>query len=310
MRPICPICKKIDFFEVISNCKENIPLTPKSYSYGKCLNCQIISLFPTPDISNISNHYQFLNKQKEKNISNKKSLPFLFKIKDYYQNKKTFKNTLRNILKFGEKDFPYLNRLGGKKILDLGAGNGFFTLAAKARGFNVISIEQNKSSVNFAKLIGVEMIESDISSNISMKYASEVDNIILNHVFEHILEPYNFLSILRKHISDHTKIVIVIPNSNSIWRYVFKEKWYGWDPPIHLHLYNKQALEIIMDNAGFKVEYLTSINRIDAFYTAIKHSGKNLANLKFILRILIFPIQPILKILNLAPELLCIISKK
>ena len=80
--------------------------------------------------------------------------------------------------------------------------------------------------------------------------------------------------------------------------------------PIHLHLYNKKALEIIMDNAGFKVEYLTSINRIDVFYTAIKHSGKNLVNIKFILRILIFPIQPILKILNLAPELLCIISKK
>ena len=37
------------------------------------------------------------------------------------------------------------------------------------------------------------MIASDISSKISMQYASVVDNIILNHVFEHILEPYNFL---------------------------------------------------------------------------------------------------------------------
>ena len=143
-----------------------------------------------------------------------------------------------------------------------------------------------------------------------MQYASLVDNIILNHVFEHILEPYNFLSILRKNISNHTKIIIFIPNANSIWRFVFKEKWYGWDPPIHVHLYNKKSLEIIVNNAGFKVEYLSSINRIDSFYAALIHSGNNPKNLKLFLRLIMFPIQPFLKICNLAPELLCIISKK
>ena len=310
MQTICPICKNINFFKVVSNCKENISLTEKTYSYSKCSNCKIISLFPTPDIPTISKHYEFLNKEKEKNISNKKTLALLFKIKDYYVNKKNIKNILRNILKFGEEDFPYLNILKGKKILDLGAGNGFFSLAAKEKGFNVISIEQNKSSINFAKSIGIKMIASDISSKISMQYASVVDNIVLNHVFEHILEPYNFLSILRKNISNHTKIIIFIPNANSIWRFVFKEKWYGWDPPIHVHLYNKKSMEIIINNAGFKVEYISSINRIDSFYAALKHSGNNPKNFKFFLRLILFPIQPILKICNLAPELLCIISKK
>ena len=310
MRARCPICKKIDFIKVVSNCKENIPLTEKSYSYGKCLNCKVISQFPTPDMPTISKHYQFLNKEKEKNISNKKTLALFFKIKDYYQNKKNIKNNLRNILKFWEKDYPYLHMIHGRKILDLGAGNGFFSLAAKEKGFDVISIEQNKSSINFAKLIGVKMIESDISSKISMKYASEVDNITMNHVFEHILEPYNFLSILKKNISKHTKVFIIIPNANSIWRYIFKEKWYGWDPPIHVHLYNKKALEIIIKNAGFKIVYLSSINRIDSFYAALMHAGKKPKYLKFILRLIIFPIQPFLKIFNLTPELLCIISKK
>ena len=310
MQSICPVCKKNNFFEVVSNCKENIRLTERSYSYGKCFNCNIISLYPTPNIKTISKHYKFLNKEKEKNIQNENLLALLFKIKDYYQNKKNIKNTLRKIFKFGEEDFPYLKRLRGRKILDLGSGNGFFSLAAKEKGFDVISIEQNKSSINFAKRIGIKMVESDINSKISMKYASEVDNIILNHVFEHILEPYNFLSILRENISKNTKIVISIPNANSIWRYVFKEKWYGWDPPIHVHLYNKRALEIIINNAGFKVEYLSSVNRIDSLYAAILHSGKTLVSLKIILRFIIFPIQPLLRIFNLAPELVCIISKK
>ncbi len=310
MQTICPICKKSNFFTVVSNCKENIRQTEKNYSYGKCRNCKIISIFPNPGIPTISKHYKFLNKEKEKNISNKKTLALLFKIKDHYINKKNIKNILRNILKFGEQDFPYLNKLKGKKILDLGAGNGFFSLAAKEKGFNVISIEQNKSSINFAKSIGIKMISSDISSKISMQYASLVDNIILNHVFEHILEPYNFLSNLRNNISNQTKIIIFMPNADSIWRFVFKEKWYGWDPPIHVHLYNKKALEIIIKNAGFKVEYLSSINRIDSFYAGLIHSGKNPKNLKFFIRLIMFPIQPFFKIFNLAPELLCIISKK
>ena len=310
MKNICPICKNTNFFEVATNCRENIRLTDKSYTYGKCFNCKIISLMPSPDFLTVSKHYQFLNKEKEKNISNKKKLALLYKIKDYYQNKKNIKNILRKIFKFGEEDFPYLKKLNGKKILDLGAGSGFFSLAAKEKGFEVISIEQNKSSIDFAKSIGIEMIESDISSKISMECASVVDNVILNHVFEHILQPYNFLSNLRKNISNHTKIIILIPNANSIWRFVFKEKWYGWDPPIHVHLYDKKAMENIIKNSGFKVEYLSSVNRIDSFYAALIHSGKNLKNLKIFLRLIIFPIQPILRIFNLAPELLCIISKK
>ena len=156
MRTNCPICKRNNFFKVISNCKENIRLTEKSYSYGKCLDCKIISQFPVPEISTISKHYQFLEKEKVKNFSKKKTLALLFKIKDHYQNKNIFKNNLRKILKFGEEDFPYFNRLCGRTILDLGAGNGFFSLAAKEKGFDVISIEQNKSSINFANCIGVK----------------------------------------------------------------------------------------------------------------------------------------------------------
>ena len=90
MQPICPICKKYNFFKVISNCKENIRLTENSYNYGQCFNCKVISLFPTPDVPTISSHYKFLNKEKEKNISDKKTLALLFKIKDYYQNKKKY----------------------------------------------------------------------------------------------------------------------------------------------------------------------------------------------------------------------------
>ena len=58
------------------------------------------------------------------------------------------------------------------------------------------------------------------------------------------------------------------------------------------------------------MEYLSSVNRIDSLYAALSHSGKNIVGLKLILRFILFPIQLFLKLFNLAPELLCIISKK
>ena len=49
------------------------------------------------------------------------------------------------------------------------------------------------------------------------------------------------------------------------------------------------SLEIMMNNAGFKVEYISSVNRIDSLYAAISHSVKNIASLKLIFRFIIFP---------------------
>ena len=85
------------------------------------------------------------------------------------------------------------------------------------------------------------MVASDINSKISKKYASKVDIIHpMNHVFEHIIEPYNFLSNLRKNITKNAKVVILMPNSNSIWRYIFKRKMVWIDPPILVHLYRRR----------------------------------------------------------------------
>ena len=75
-------------------------------------------------------------------------------------------------------------------------------------------------------------------------------------------------------------MVIVIPNSNSIWRYIFREKWYGWDPPVHVHLYNQKSLKIIMNKLGYKIEHLSSLNKIDALASSFNSIGFKLDKLR------------------------------
>ncbi len=305
---VCPICKSNNYSRIINNCHENIPLTNNSYSYKYCSNCSVISQDPLPDNYTLNKHYEYLESLSIKKSNSLKDLQIYFKIKDSFK-KINLKNIIRNILKFGEKDYSYFHLLNPGMILDLGSGPGLFSVAAKEKGFKVISLEQSKVAVEISKKIGTNVIFSNVNSDLAMKYASKVENITLNHVFEHIIDPLGFLKRLREHVKESTKVVIVIPNSNSLWRYIFREKWYGWDPPVHVHLYNQNSLKIIMGKIGYKIEYLACLNRIDSFGSALSHRGFKLNKFKFLLRIISFALAPFLKITNLSPEIICIISK-
>tara|TARA_B100000161_G_C33528205_1_gene404623 strand:- start:192 stop:1118 length:927 start_codon:yes stop_codon:yes gene_type:complete len=306
---VCPICKSYNFIKITSNSKENIKLTDNNYSYNKCLNCFVISQNPLPNHSTLNKHYKFLDKLQANKKNYPKKLSILFKIKDSYQ-KHNFQNFLRDFFKFGEKDYTYFNILNPGNILDLGAGNGIFSIAAKQKGFEVISIEQNETSINFAEKLGVKIVPADINSQSTINYASQVDNITLNHVLEHVKQPINFLNTLKNNIKQKAKIVIVVPNSDSIWRYIFREKWYGWDPPVHVHLYNQRSLRIIMTQIGMEIEYLKSLNRIDSLYSALIHAGYKVKRFKLFLRVISLPLLPILKVFNISPEIICVVKKK
>ena len=305
---VCPICKSNNYSMIIKNCHENIYLTNNSYTYKHCLDCLVISQDPLPDNRSLNKHYKYIDSLNLKKLNSKKGLQIFFKIIDSYK-KRDFKNLIRKIFKFGENDYSYFKLLNLGKILDLGSGPGLFSIAAKEQGFDVISLDQSNSSFEISKKIGTNVILSDLNSELTMQYASKVNNITLNHVFEHIVNPLEFLKRLRNNIKQTTKVVIVVPNSSSIWRYIFREKWYGWDPPVHVHLYNQKSLKIIMHKVGYKIEYLSSLNKIDALAIALNHSGFKLNKLKFLFRIISFVLAPFLKKFNIAPEIICIVSK-
>ena len=65
----------------------------------------------------------------------------------------------------------------------------------------------------------------------------------------------------------------------------------------------------LLNKIGYKIEYLSSLNKIDALACALNHSGFKLDKLKFLLRIISFVLTPFLKKFNIAPEIICIVSK-
>jgi SAM-dependent methyltransferase len=212
----------------------------------------------------------------------------------------------RRIFSAGEELYPYWHQLGSGLLVDLGAGSAGFCLEARNRGCSVIGLEQSSESVEIARRKGIELIQADLISPEAIELIAKAGNVVLNHVFEHVLDPVSFLQTLASSMKPGSRFILLMPNANSIWRFVFGCSWYGWDPPVHVHLYSPAALRKILGCCGFRVLDLRSIRRNDSLSTALNQIGFKLGPLRFLLRFLMIPVMPLFSYAGIGPELLCV----
>ncbi|MCX5677961.1 MAG: class I SAM-dependent methyltransferase [Candidatus Omnitrophica bacterium] len=95
----------------------------------------------------------------------------------------------------------------GMTIVELGAGGGWNLVPFRDAGAKVLGVEYSPSLVKFGRDNGMEMVQGDIT-NINGTY----DVVILNHVFEHMLNPVSFLKKLTKHLDTGSVVYIAVPN--------------------------------------------------------------------------------------------------
>ena len=70
-------------------------------------------------------------------------------------------------------------------------------------------------------------------------------------VLEHVPSPKKTLSLCHKLLKPGGLVVFSIPNLNSYDRHLFGEKWIGWDPPRHFHLFDEGTISRLLDETNF-----------------------------------------------------------
>ena len=304
---ICPLCKSKNTKLCASKCKANLELTDNYYSYVQCQDCQIITQMPIPSEEALSKYYQLIDEGQQRYWSTPEGEAFLAKIQRLQAKiPSKFRGLIRYLTCAGEDLYPYWHHLKQGSIVDLGAGSASFCLEARRRGWDIKGLEQSPGSVALANQLGFHLIEADIASEQAIHIIANADNVILNHVFEHVVDPISFLQMLRGEMKKGARLILLIPNPNSLWRYVFGHRWYGWDPPVHVHHYSAAALQQIIQSHGFQPIQIRSIRRNDSLTTALNAVGVDVGRLRFLLRILLIPVMPVLAWIGLGPELLCV----
>jgi len=307
----CPICGHLKTKTIASKVGENLRLIGGRYCYRRCEACKVISQQPMPTGDLLSKYYKLIDQRQQAWQQTAQGQSLLLKIKTRQQDRDSLLISLaRSIATAGEQLYPYWHQLKPGSILDLGAGSGGFCLEASQRGWSVIGIEQSHVSVEQARHMGFELIETDLASPEAGQLIASATNVVMNHVFEHVLDPIGFLRMLRSTIVSGSRLILLIPNPNSIWRFVFGRHWYGWDPPVHVRHYSARALKNMLANAGFSVLEMRSIRRNDSLATALSQIGIKPGRLRFVLRALMIPIMPFLAWAGLGPELLCVADAK
>ena len=248
MKDCCPICNSTKKKE-IGLSKTNTISTKfinKEYKVVQCTNCQLYYIFPQIEFSNsqwadLYNSEYFANQSDWLINMRKKELAERF-------------DTAKSLVENKNQDIKYL---------DVGAGEGKGLLEAHGRGWESTGIDIVDNRLQKAKLSDIKFIKSDLlDSDLPENY---FDFIYVDSVVEHVLNPLEYLSILKKLLSKGGVIYIGVPNEdclfNSVRKLVFvltgkkneSEKIKPFDSPYHVIGFNNYSLEYFFDKVGLKV---------------------------------------------------------
>jgi SAM-dependent methyltransferase len=183
-------------------------------------------------------------------------------IKKYYPNEYTpyglnplLKIITKIIAKLDAKDFKkYLP--DNARILEIGCSSGEYLSGLRdERNWEITGIDVSKHAISIAKktynlnVICKDLFECKFEDNY-------FDLVILRYVLEHLHNPDDVIKEIKRILKDNGLIYLVIPNSDTIERKIFKQYWCEYDVPRHLFLFSINTITELLKKNKFKILHL------------------------------------------------------
>lgn len=135
----------------------------------------------------------------------------------------------------------------GRKLLDVGCGDGTFLLDARAAGWNVVGTELNAS---IARAAGLE-VRPELADIAEL---SPFDCITLWHSLEHMRNPRFTICAARDLLAPNGLLMIAVPDARGWQASIFGARWFHLDVPRHLHHFCVKSLRRLLESCGFQLE--------------------------------------------------------
>lgn len=138
----------------------------------------------------------------------------------------------------------------GRRLLDVGCGNGDFLDLAQRAGWQVMGVEPDPTAAQVARSRGLDVRVGSIDSLGSL--ANVFDAITLGHVIEHVHDPVSLLARCRMLLRPNGWVWIDTPNLRSFGHRRYGRSWRGLEPPRHLVLFTMSSLTQALTRGGFE----------------------------------------------------------
>lgn len=174
----------------------------------------------------------------------------------------------------------------GKKqgrVLDYGAGTGYFANRMRRAGWNVEAIEPSDNARAFAFAhFGIKMkTPADLTSFAEGSF----DCITLWHVLEHVPDLHDKMEAFGRLLTDNGMMMLALPNRTSFDARHYGKDWAAWDVPRHLWHFSPIDVQRLAGEHGFTLVEIIPMY-FDAFYISMmseKGRGSKLAVLRGLL---------------------------
>lgn len=261
---ICPVCGSNHLrFQFRT---EDFSYTHDAFDMIRCQDCEFILTQNPPTQEWIGPYYQ-----SENYISHTDTKEGLTS-KLYHLARQMMLRRKFNIIQNPDKSLPH-------NLLDIGAGTGYFANYAKQKGWEVTGIEVSEAAREHAKSqFGIELLPSEALQDLDVKYTA----ITLWHVLEHVHDLNESLLKIRALLLDNGKLVIAVPNADSIDAGWYGKYWAAWDVPRHLWHFQPKNMEKLLQKHGFVLKKKLSMP-LDAIYVSLlseKYKGSKLGLLQ------------------------------
>jgi 2-polyprenyl-3-methyl-5-hydroxy-6-metoxy-1,4-benzoquinol methylase len=183
-----------------------------------------------------------------------------FYTKNYYgSNKKKFKSIFENfsilLRYFRIRNFLFIKN---KKILDIGFGRGI-ELSFLQKKNSTYGIEISEDFFSKLRKLGIKTVLAKNlgEANFSKNY---FDYVMMWHNLEHQKNVNNILKKTNEILKSKGKLIIEVPNSESLQAKFSKKHWIYWDTPRHLHHFSRQSMSKLLKNNNFKIINFTTFS--------------------------------------------------
>ncbi len=262
---MCPLCGSTSIKKRYT-CKDHFA-TGELFDIYECIDCSFVFTQGAPDEREIARYYEspeyISHSNTQKGLLNK-----LFHV-------------VRNImLKRKAGLIKKLTFLKSGKLLDYGAGIGYFADKMVQKGWEVTAIEKSEKARKAAfENLGLEMLPEESMSQQKEGYFNVVT---LWHVMEHIQEPDNLWEQIYRVLDESGIAVVAVPNCSSFDAEYYQEHWAAYDVPRHLWHFTPSTINEMARRHNFIMERCYTMP-FDGFYISMlseKYKQSTLAALR------------------------------
>lgn len=146
----------------------------------------------------------------------------------------------------------------GGRVLDVGAGYGFFLAALEKAGYETSGLEISPHAIEQARRrTGAQIFEQGAEDPYPFP-DDTFDAIAMLDVIEHLPDYGTALAHCHRCLKPGGKFFAITLNAHSLARPLLGRRWSWHQDPTHVHMFSRRMLREGIEKAGFTLERLTT----------------------------------------------------